>query len=1235
MNPKELKQNLKEVRDAIKNGNNSLAIEKCQEIFQADPQNYMGLILLGAAYQSTDPSKAAIHLRKAVSCSPTPTLALQGLANCASKDELPDIYDQLLDLAPEKACEYYEKISSLGQTSPKLALKCLEILKKASLKAQTTDTKRSSHINLAKLWINQDDIDDSDLNLYKSCLEKAIYESDTDTHDPKIQIKVFQRYLKVLYKQNDLEQLLKTADHMFNFFPEELCPLEWICKVYCENYKINDNILSAIEMPIDFYAEKLENLNPNSSLAFLIKAIKAIDCEQMVKARNLLAHANQIQPGYKMLLQMMAKVEIEIGAYTTAIELVQNLGWKREHGVCLSYSSCLEDLRRAVEILVKLDQNEEDVLDSLARCYRQLNEKEKLQDLQLPALLEVKHKLSPLEGLTKLESFENQESYEVLLLKGQLNTLIQNYDDALTCMLKAARLKPYRAECFENLGKIYMALQDNTRAIKCFEKCICLDPLNITAVDILNSYYLESGKMEKNLTLLLSVLSQSPTSLLKWIHFKLGIHYLTVKDFDGAINAFRESLKFDVTVIVAWECLGDAYKERGSYNSALRVFQKILDLDPGNKYAKLQVVLIYMTTRMYVEAIDKLDELLSEHPDYLPGLKVAAESHIGLANNLKLEKRLGRCKYHLQRAVKYLERAFVESKQDMVWLWRLTANTFVQVALLPPSKAYLNLSAKLAKQGDDGEIVQDRKDLLALATRFYTCALKLTQNTFLWYELSICAYHSANLDPTNEGKHMDLAIKACKMAISHQSDRWENWNALGVFNAHKAINDLPYAQHCFIQALVLDRKSYTSWTNLGVLYLKLNDIKLANQAFQRAQQSSPIYPNAWIGQAIIAEHIADEEEALDLFRHCQQFEYHLESTIGYAHWVCSVLSDPNKRKEPRYKRTIDLMFAGTVALDAINWYYNVEEEFCSPEALSYFSFLNAQHQLWRPAIKGYLQAVKTTTNPEIRNKLFTNLGFMFLKINQPEEAINAFNLVLEASFKPIVGLALAYFKSGQHQEAYSVYNSILKSVAGSEEDKAAMILVAMASMVYSSQGEADTKTILYQCILLKDSPIEALYSACALGILHHDNQLTETILLELKKYERSLEHCAHIAFLTSQYYLKNNQTRKGLTYLISRVHMYPQCAELRKVLANYLLENYGQMRKYFLAISQMALSAISLGHTSSKKSSCMEDSESLIRAGKALKAIDEKRSMKLIQRAIHLCPQNKNAWSALDVIVAS
>lgn len=60
----------------------------------------MGLVLMGAAYQDTDKKEAASSLRKAVNCGADATLALQGLANCADIEELPEIYRKLLKLVP-------------------------------------------------------------------------------------------------------------------------------------------------------------------------------------------------------------------------------------------------------------------------------------------------------------------------------------------------------------------------------------------------------------------------------------------------------------------------------------------------------------------------------------------------------------------------------------------------------------------------------------------------------------------------------------------------------------------------------------------------------------------------------------------------------------------------------------------------------------------------------------------------------------------------------------------------------------------------------------------------------------------------------------------------------------------------------------------------------------------------------------------------------------------------------
>ncbi|TMW44853.1 hypothetical protein DOY81_010072, partial [Sarcophaga bullata] len=442
---------------------------------------------------------------------------------------------------------------------------------------------------------------------------------------------------------------------------------------------------------------------------------------------------------------------------------------------------------------------------------------------------------------------------------------------------------------------------------------------------------------------------------------------------------------------------------------------------------------------------------------------------------------------------------------NMVWLWRLTANVFLTTAQLPESLANLDVSGKLAKR--DTEIAcLTRKCLINLAIRFYTCALKIKQNTFAWYELALCSYFAADYIPEEAKNHLDMATKACQMAIKEQTNRWQNWNLLGVINMHPVFDNLSLAQHCFIQSLNLE-----------------------------------------------------------------------QSAIGYAHWVCKILSDKEKYQLPHYKYAINSMYADTVALDAINWYTIIEESNSSPSAYSFQGFLNERQKLYRPAVKAYAKAAEKAVSNEERDIMYTNLGYVHLKLNEPNEAIVAFNKVTHASFKPIIGLALAYFKAGQHQESYTVYNSVLKTVAGTEDDKAARILVAMASMVYA-----------------------------------------------VSKVKR----------ITKRQSVSMQQPRKALTYLRSRVHIFPQCAELRKVLATFLLDNYGHKRQYYTGHQPNSFKCHQFGTWQQNKkyrisSNCIEDSKTLLIASKALQPVNQQRSLKLIQRAILLYPQNINAWNAL------
>jgi superkiller protein 3 len=57
------------------------------------------------------------------------------------------------------------------------------------------------------------------------------------------------------------------------------------------------------------------------------------------------------------------------------------------------------------------------------------------------------------------------------------------------------------------------------------------------------------------------------------------------------------------------------------------------------------------------------------------------------------------------------------------------------------------------------------------------------------------------------------------------------------------------------------------WTNLGFLYLRLDDSDLANECFLKAQTLDPDHAPAWLGQGVLADKAGDADSARALLAH--------------------------------------------------------------------------------------------------------------------------------------------------------------------------------------------------------------------------------------------------------------------------------------------------------------------------------------------------------------------------------
>lgn len=634
--------------------------------------------------------------------------------------------------------------------------------------------------------------------------------------------------------------------------------------------------------------------------------------------------------------------------------------------------------------------------------------------------------------------------------------------------MNAAKVEPYNSQCFYWLGKAILDTSTSgDRAAKCLEKCVHLNARHETATILLSQLYRETSNTTANETILGRATADAVPGVVgpcAWVYPLLGAHYMTVGKYNEAVSAYRTALRERSDDIASWEKLADAYRQRGSLNSALKVYQKCLEMDSEqSQYARLQVASVKTVLGQHGEAVDEFEELLRENGAFVPGLKGMAEAHMGLAKHNLEQKLFGRSRHHLGQVVHYVTRA-IQVRNDFAVLWRMMATALDAIAGMSSEFASLVVLGQLANVPDVEEVTLRGDELYALAGRCYCRAVKLRPDDgHIWYELAANYYLRAIKYGNGlvRKQHMERAVSIAKHTVQLVPVRWQNWNLLGVICATPEIDNAALAQHALIKAVQLNRNAAPAWTNLGVLYSRAGDVLLANRAFGRSQQAQTDYVNGWTGQACIAEHLGQSAEAMDLFQHATTLQYTAESALGFVHWICMALSDPELARDSHVRYVCDRMFGSTGALDSIEWYHR-HEDTSNVQTWCFAGYLYHRKGMWRNAVIAYRKAVDAASGElQLKDKMLFNLGVCLLRLGEPLQAIQVFHEVTEATFQSTVGLAVAHFKAGQVAEAYGVYESVLNLLASTDAQKS-QVLVAMSAIVYTYQGEADAKSLLFQ-----------------------------------------------------------------------------------------------------------------------------------------------------------------------------
>ncbi|XP_037091279.1 tetratricopeptide repeat protein 37-like [Pollicipes pollicipes] len=664
-------------------------------------------------------------------------------------------------------------------------------------------------------------------------------------------------------------------------------------------------------------------------------------------------------------------------------------------------------------------------------------------------------------------------------------------EQAAARFLEAAKQDPHHPEPFFYLGQYYEQVGgDASRALRCYQKACRLCPGEPRASAALSDLYRQRGEHELNVALLTAVTESRPDAVAsRWAWFRLGLHHLQASEPQRAVSCLQTVVRAEPADAVAWECLGDAYRLRGAYTSAVQAFGRAAALDQSAVYARLQVAEIRQRLGLLQEAEDGYLDTLRARPGYVPALKGLGETHLRRAHELLRRQLPGSAHDSCQLAADALAAAVLD-QAGMSCLWKELADVLYLTATLPPRYRRLDVPHQLLPAADErtaetGTLAAAQ--LADVAIRCYSQAVAIEDRGSLWHDLAQTYRLRAAMCDASEAEAAERAAQRA-LQCAHQATRLlptdpSVWNTLGVIACGRHVHDRRLAQHAFIKSLRLMETAMV-WTNLACLYMLSDQLMLAHEALTKAQSVEPAYCGAWTGQALIAERL-DPDQAMDLFRHAVSLAPHPLAALGYGRWVSRELRDPAAWNTARYRFNIERMQAVTVASDALACYTDAAPDDAAGWNLA--GLLAERQGRRRGALDACQRALAllegaTDVEPAAVDAVRVNCARLLTATGRCPEAIAEYGRLSEASFHSQCGLALALHRAERYEQAYEAYEGALHWLTPDDANRS-HTLVAVATMLYQFGDAENARTQLLKSFQLEPASERGLLALTALRAL--------------------------------------------------------------------------------------------------------------------------------------------------------
>ncbi len=764
-----------------------------------------------------------------------------------------------------------------------------------------------------------------------------------------------------------------------------------------------------------------------SSLGDVYRALK-----QPEKAIAAYRRASSFDPAYAwpyhhvgLLYEQRGDTELALVAYQQAI--THHPGgreraelWNRV-GQIYQQTGRYEAAVTAYRSMTRLDPPNAAPWSSLGAVYRALNRPEDAIAAYLRAIKLAPRQARPYHHLGQI--YAERGEYESALAQFQEAIVRHRHD-------------PDRAAAWQQVGDIYVTLNQPEAALDAYRQATQFDPKAAGAWNSLGDVYRTLGRVDEAIQAYQRAIQVDPA--LAWPYHHLGEIYQAREEYHQAVTYYRQAIERhsdDHERALAWYGMGNVYDQLNELRAATDAYQQATQSDPAHAWPYYRLGLIYEGQGTYETAETFYRQAIERHqPDDVG--RAVTWHHLG--NTCVARGDLDEAAQAYQQA-----------------------GTIDAVYALP----WNSLGDVYAVLGRHDEAISA-----------YQRAAKLDETfVFPWnglgnvyaklgrYPEAIDAYEQAlTIDPTAAWLYKNLglvyerqnnyaaALKFYQQAIEHQaaeradqtqSDRDQAvlWYCLG--NVYKVLGRYAEAETAYQQAIKLDGQFALPWNSLGGVYSATGRPDEAIKAYQRASEIDPTYAWPYHNLGLIYESQEQYEQALAFYeqaivRHSSDRDRavswqslgNLYNTLGHYERAIVV-----------YRRAIELDPASALPWNSLGDIYNDLRQpdqaiaayrqaiALAPDYAWPYNNLGVVYERlgeYDQAITLYRQVIERHPGQTDRAISWTNLGNVYSALNQPEQAIAAYEQAIEldpAYTWPYHHLGAIYEQRGERELALAIY----------------------------------------------------------------------------------------------------------------------------------------------------------------------------------------------------------------------